>query len=74
MRVFVLFFLSYDNLLSGHDGGYSLGPIAPVDYFPLRIQILAQMPNPANVHNHLADYQASHHLQPHFDERAKASL
>ena len=73
MRVFVLSFLSYDNLLSGHDGGYSVRPIAPVDYFPLLVQILTRMPNPANVHNHLADYQPTHRLAAHFDEQAEAS-
>ena len=74
MRVFVLSLLSYDNLLSGHDGGYSIGHIVPVDYFSSIIRILGRMPNPANVHNHLADYQPTHHLAAHFDEEAEASL
>ncbi len=74
MRVFVFSLPSYDNLLSGHDGGYSVGPLAPVDYFPSLMRIFARMPNPANVHNHLADYQPTHHLAAHFDEQAEASL
>ena len=73
MGVFVLSLLSYDNLLSGQDDGYSVRPIAPVDYFPSLMQILARMLNPANVHIHLADYQSTHHLAAHFDEQAEAS-
>ena len=73
MHIFVLSFLSYNNLLSGHDGGYSVRALAPVDYFPSLMQILAQMPNPLNVHNHLVDYRPTDHLVAHFDEQAEAS-
>ncbi len=74
MCVFVFFFPSYDNVLSGHDGGYSVGPIAPVDYFPSLMRIFPQMPDLANVYNHLANYQPTHYLEAHFNEQAEASL
>lgn len=73
MRVFVPSLLFYDNPLFGHDVGYIVRPIAQVDCFLSLMQILAQTPDPANKHNHLADCQPTHHLAAHFNEQAEAS-
>lgn len=72
MRVFIPSLLSYDNPLFGHDGRYSVRPVAHVNCFPSLRQILAETSSLSNVHNHLVDYQPTYYLEAHFDEQAEA--
>ena len=69
MRIFILFFLSYNNSLSGYKGQYSKKLITLVIYFLSLMQIFLQMSNPIYMHNHFADYQLTHHLATHFDKQ-----